>query len=108
MEILSTTIDRPEGIRLFVFGSYLISATPGDIDLLAVYDPKLVPHHEIYARLESAICRLRTFVGLDVDLTVLSVREATDSLFVQEEGAVEVFARPTDVLALDQRAQRRA
>ena len=79
------------GIKIFLFGSTLSKSTPGDIDLLIVYDAsKITP--EIVVGIKK---RLQKMVfestNLFVDICMLSLSETRQSKFIQEERCEPLF-----------------
>lgn len=79
-----------ECVSLYVFGSWLRSEAPNDIDLLWVFDKEKIPTAEVLSHVcmkEAAMAR-----GLIVPIhhTILSVSEELELGFIQETDAVWV------------------
>ncbi len=77
-------------VSLYVFGSWLRSESPNDIDLLWVFDKEKIPTAEVLSHVcmkEEAMAR-----GLSVPIhhTILSVSEELELGFIQETDAVWV------------------
>jgi hypothetical protein len=79
------------GIELWLFGSVLHSDNPQDIDLVLIYDKKVIP---VDGALElrkhvRRICE-RTF-NIGIDVTLLNVSEANETGFIKMTNAIKVL-----------------
>jgi hypothetical protein len=80
-------------VDVFLFGSASFQETPSDLDILLVYDPRLLtPSGAIELRVE-LVDLLTAKYGLPVDIVLLSVQEDAQSLFSEREAAVLLLAR---------------
>lgn len=79
----------PPNVSIYVFGSFTLSSTPSDIDLLIVYGHPHTPSSIIDFRR-----KLSDFVGrelgLSVDTCCLSRAEAEGNCFIPDEGCILV------------------
>ena len=76
---------------MFAFGSVLTSDTPHDVDLLLIFDAMQITINEaieLRKRLRDAI---QTKIDLPADITLLSVKEAGQTQFLQKIDAVQLF-----------------
>ena len=74
----------------FVFGSFLRSAHPKDLDLLVIYDPSQCPPNIAYRAHAPISARLGEKMGVPVDMTLLTYREEQSSRFIAESGALPI------------------
>ena len=100
METPFTSTRVPNGVGLFVFGSYSRSVAVRDLDVLAVYDPDIIAHDTIYEVLRPVLSALGDAASVPVDLTVLTQREERDLRFVITESARPIAEFPELLLAL--------
>lgn len=86
----------PSNITIYVFGSFIHSVAPGDIDLLIVYGTPHTPSSIIDFRR-----KLTDFVGrelgLSVDTCCLSQTEADDNSFIADEGCILAAPMPQPI-----------
>ena len=80
----------PDGSRVFLFGSACHRSHPSDIDILYIYDPKLVRPEDAYARFRPVSNEIARSVGINVHATVLSVTEVEESRFLDQVEAHEL------------------
>jgi hypothetical protein len=73
----------PDGSRVFLFGSACYRSHPSDIDILYIYDSKLVPPEDAYARFRPVSNEIARSVGINVHATVLSETEVKESRFLE-------------------------
>lgn len=79
-----------EGIALYIFGSALRTLHPNDLDLLLVYDKRLVSEESALLVRHSLSKTIVEILGLQADLVLLSKFEAQQSRFIELEGAARV------------------
>lgn len=84
------------GIEVFLFGSALIKSSPGDIDLLVVYDNAaltvefaLLLRHRLRKLVEGS-CRV------SADVILLSRDEANETRFRDRVSAIQIFPLKQD------------
>jgi hypothetical protein len=84
----STTTKADLSGRLFVFGSWLSSQTPKDLDLVFVYDQSICsPQDAISVR--RALIRCGARLGLPpIHVVLLSETESSQCRFIELEGAI--------------------
>jgi len=80
----------PEGSQAYVFGSFLTTDQPEDIDVLILYDPSVCPPEGAYSAHALFAKNLRQLSGLPVDLTLLTYEEERSSRFIQDTKAVPI------------------
>ena len=90
MDIRSTTTSLPKASTAYLFGSFLNSASPNDIDVLLVYDPEVCEPALAYELHKDFVDRLQTAVGIDVHVTLLTKDEERDCHFVEDSCAVPI------------------
>jgi predicted nucleotidyltransferase len=90
MEMQSITTRLPESSIAYIFGSFLSSASPSDIDVLVVYDTETCPPDLAYELHRDFINQLRSSVGLDVHITLLTKSEERGSDFINDSGAIRM------------------
>ena len=85
---------------LYLFGSYLLSANPNDIDLLWLYDKSEMSPSEILAMVKKQATLMATKLSVPIHRTILSVAENMEVNFLKQVGAVFVggFSDGVDVL----------
>ena len=88
MESQSISIELNSAIRLYVFGSFLTSPAPNDIDVLFQYDHNQVGPSEVDQMIESIINNLSIATGLRVHPMVLSIRECEQTAAIERFGCV--------------------
>ena len=80
----------PSGVRIYLFGSACYRERPNDIDLLYVYDATTVPTDTAYSRFQPLSRQIEDVVGIRVHPTVLSTKEAMESLFIERIEHIEL------------------
>lgn len=80
----------PEKIDLFIFGSYLKSKNPRDVDLLVIYDSNFYSGSSIFDNCLSLINIIQEKCGLPVDVTYLSINEEIETGFLKIVNAVSI------------------
>ena len=80
----------PERSTAFVFGSYLTSAVPRDLDLLIIYDIAVCPPSDAYRVHAHFTANLREMAGVPIDLTLLTSTEADRTQFVERSNAIAI------------------
>jgi predicted nucleotidyltransferase len=90
MENRSITSGLPSASRAYVFGSFLTTGQPQDIDILVNYDPVICPPADAYEAHTDFIDYMQESFGLRVDLTLLTYEEEQSSGFIQATGAVPI------------------
>ena len=82
------------GIEAFLFGSANYKKYPTDIDLLLIYDPRVIAIDksiDLRRRLRAAI---KKEIGLPVDILLLSKREAKETKFLSRVRAISLVFLP--------------
>ena len=80
----------PEKSTAFIFGSYLTSTVPRDIDLLIIYDRAVCPPSDAYRAHSHFLANLREIIGVPIDLTLLTSTEADRTQFIERSNAVAI------------------
>ena len=84
---VSKAVTEIGGVRIYAFGSALVSPTPRDIDLLIVFDPAKV-HIDTVLGLRRHICRSGSIAfSVSFDICLLTEGEARNNRFLEEEHA---------------------
>jgi predicted nucleotidyltransferase len=86
---------KPESSSVYIFGSFLSSNTPSDIDILVLYDPVYCVPDRAYEAHETEIEYISSQVKLKPHVVLLTYEEEHDVGFMMRyEGvkAVESFA----------------
>lgn len=78
----------PEGTSVYVFGSFLNTRFPNDLDILFLYDPNKCLPQNAYREHRSYIEHLKVCSGLTVDATLLTYDEQRQSDFLSISKAV--------------------
>ena len=84
----------PNNSRAYVFGSWLTSERPADLDVLIVYDPVHCDPSDAYSRLSPLLSDLEELTGLKVHATILTYSEQEDASFVAKAGAIALEKLP--------------
>ncbi|WP_172619620.1 nucleotidyltransferase domain-containing protein [Paenibacillus alvei] len=79
-----------EQLDVFIFGSYISSEKPNDIDLLIIYDSNFFPRKSIYEYCSNLINQIEEKCGLPVDVTYLSINEEIENRFVEFVKAISI------------------
>ncbi|NEW06861.1 hypothetical protein GK047_12680 [Paenibacillus sp. SYP-B3998] len=74
---------EPEHIDFFIFGSYLYSVNPNDVDLIVIYDSHIYNGTNIFYECFKLINLIEETLGLPVDVTYLSIDEEIETQFVK-------------------------
>lgn len=77
-------------VDIYIFGSFLSSMKPNDIDLIVIYDSTVYKRDSIYWYCLNLIDQIRQKTGLPVDVTYLSTDEEVDNRFVETVNAVSI------------------
>ena len=88
MGIQSILTSLPKSSAAYVFGSFIKSCSPKDIDILVVYDQQDCPPplaHQFHAKFAKLVEKT---LNLDVDLTLLTMEEERGNGFIQDTGAI--------------------
>ena len=88
METLSITTALPERSLAFVFGSFLTSGAPSDLDVLLLYDPATCDPREAYRAHATVLDAVKRLVRVPVDVTLLTHMEAHGCRFIELTGCV--------------------
>ncbi|SNT70276.1 nucleotidyltransferase domain-containing protein [Psychrobacter sp. LV10R520-6] len=83
-------IKLPKGTSVYVFGSYLNTDFPNDLDILCLYNPYSCHPKYVFKKYQSMIKYLESFSGLKVDITFLTYKEEIESGFLAMSNAVPV------------------
>lgn len=89
-ENLLRTITVKPVKEVYVFGSWLSSERPNDLDVLITYDSSLCSPAEAIEYSDEVAQAIEQFSGLPVDLVRLSLEEANETDFVRREGCVAI------------------
>lgn len=81
-------IKIPDGSTLYLFGSFLKSQVPNDLDILVVYDPEVCPPESVYQYHRSMVINLSAAYSLRVHATFLTPSEQCATDFISRTGAV--------------------
>jgi len=68
--------------EVYVFGSVLTTNKPNDIDILLVYQPKIILISNIKELKNNLIKTISNYTCLDIDFTTLSIQELKKSSFL--------------------------
>lgn len=95
-------IKLPDNTKVYVFGSYLYSDQPNDLDILVVYDPLVIHPSKAYEEFKPMFICLEYLIGLKVDSTLLTVAELEQSEFLGITNAIELrnYVNPISKLFL--------
>ncbi|WP_147270548.1 hypothetical protein [Marinomonas foliarum] len=80
----------PEGTEVYVFGSFINTASPNDLDILFLYDPSKCLPQNAYKEHLSFIEYLEVCSELKVDATLLTYEEQLESNFLAISKAIPV------------------
>ena len=83
-----TKFNLPKSSVPYVFGSFLSSSSPRDIDILIVYDPAICNPAQAYDLHLEFADNLERAVGLPVHLTLLAMEEERGCGFIADARAV--------------------
>lgn len=90
MEIRSITTSLPKSSLAYLFGSFLNSASPNDVDVLIVYDPQFCAPADAYELHSSFVNRLQEITGIAVHVTLLTIDEERECNFINDASAVRL------------------
>ena len=79
MENRSIAIELPKGVNAYIFGSFLRSDFPNDIDILFEYDAIMIPSAEVYSKIQNTIQNFEKTFDLTDHPLVLSINEIKES-----------------------------
>lgn len=77
-------------VSLYIFGSWLRSESPNDIDLLWVFDKEKIPTAEVLSHVFMKEETMAGGLSVPIHHTILSVSEELELGFIQETDAVWV------------------
>lgn len=77
-------------VDIYIFGSFLNSMKPNDIDLIVIYDSTVYKRDSIYVYCLELINQIKQKTGLPVDVTYLSTDEEIDTRFIEIVNAVSI------------------
>ena len=75
---------------VYLFGSWLHSDNPKDIDVLIVYNPTICPPSKIQAMTRPFLEQLRRIFNLEVDTVYLTEKEEKDINFIKTERCISI------------------
>jgi hypothetical protein len=101
MDIRSIITSLPESSLAYIFGSFLNSASPNDVDVLIVYDPLFCAPAHAYELHTSFVNRLQEITGIAVHVTLLTTDEERESNFINDTGAVRLDQIDSRVIKRD-------
>jgi predicted nucleotidyltransferase len=87
-------IDEPINSEVYVFGSYLSSPSPDDIDILIVYDQGECDAAHAFERHSNLMQEISLRFNLRVDAALLTKTEEAECSFVSRSGAINITALP--------------
>ncbi|EGR1911382.1 hypothetical protein VCSRO208_1457 [Vibrio cholerae] len=79
---------KPLNTKWYIFGSYLHSDSPSDIDLLVVYDPQEVHPKDVTKHCKPLFDAIEQAISLKVHSTILTCSEERESEFVERSKAL--------------------
>jgi predicted nucleotidyltransferase len=88
MENLSINTSLPSRSKAYAFGSWVSRDDGRDADILVVYDPAECDPSRAYECHSSFISALKSYIGLPIDLTLLTKSEESQVGFIEREGCV--------------------
>lgn len=80
----------PDKIDIFIFGSYLNSENPKDVDLIVIYDSNIYTGNSIFDNCLNLINQIKEKCGLPVDVTYLSINEEIETRFLKIVNAMPI------------------
>lgn len=80
----------PDNIDVFIFGSYLNSENPKDVDLIVIYDSNIYTGKSIFDNCLNLINQIKEISGLSVDVTYLSINEEIETKFLKFVNAISI------------------
>ena len=90
MDIRSITTSLPKSSLAYLFGSFLNSTSPNDVDVLIVYDPQFCAPANTYELHGSFVNRLQEITGIAVHITLLTTDEERECNFINDTRAVRL------------------
>ena len=88
VNLRTLTTRLPAGSKAYVFGSYLRSDLPRDLDILIVYDQHICPPSQAYEKHQEFLSGLGELLAVEVDVTLLTKEEVQSSRFIEDTGAI--------------------
>jgi hypothetical protein len=82
------TSNPPAFSSAYIFGSFLHSDSPHDLDLLIIYDDRLCPPSDAYRLHVEFVQQVHTVLCLDIHLTLLTQQEEQGCGFIEDTGAI--------------------
>ena len=80
-----------KGLRIYAFGSVLLSDAPADVDLAIVFDPTTVGIADILAFRRHLRGHAGGVFDVPLDICLLTEEEARNNPFLEEEGAIQIY-----------------
>jgi hypothetical protein len=77
--------------RFYLFGSFLYSINPNDIDLLIVYNKERVKHEQILELRKNICSKVIEVSHIKLDVTILDVIEEKEFGFINKVNAEEII-----------------
>lgn len=74
-----------------MFGSALRTLSPRDIDLLIVYSPEKMTVQEVITLKNEIKINIENVLSKSIHICTLTIKEATESRFIEEEECIKVF-----------------
>lgn len=81
-------IKLPKNMSIYVFGSYLNTDFPNDLDILCLYNPYNCHPKDVFEKYQYIVESIHSFSGLKVDITFLTYKEEIESMFLAISNAV--------------------
>jgi predicted nucleotidyltransferase len=78
-------------VEVYVFGSITEHCHPRDIDLILVYNTKLISINELLQLRNKLYFALRELLDIEIDICLLSQEENTQSCFTELEEAIKIL-----------------
>jgi len=80
----------PKDIDIYIFGSYINSEKPNDVDLIIIYDSNIYAKNSIYDYCSNIINQIKEKSRLPIDVTFLSIKEEIEIQFVEFVEAISI------------------
>lgn len=84
----SESVAEQPGIKIYLFGSVLTSATPRDLDLVIIYDASQIDVAKAIVIRQKLREHIRKMVGIPTDIVLLSTGEVEQTRFLTRIEAV--------------------
>ena len=78
-------------VQLYIFGSYRVSKKFNDIDILIIYDSKIISPRSTHILLKPLVAKLRNTFIVPLHIIVLNKEEERDLDFIRKSNAVFIL-----------------